>query len=106
MFHAKLHDYRTISSVGKVLKVFYHIWVWQSSWSGDLEFLSAVPMRFHIQFGFDWPSGFVENCFLEMVALYMYIVHGQGQTTPWGQIYSLTHLVSQLSHLLHVFTNK
>ena len=32
----------------------------------------------------------------------MYIAPGQGQTTPCGQIFSITHLVSQLSHLLHV----
>ena len=37
-----------------------------------------------------------------MAAIYLYIALGQGQTTHWGQMSSLTHLVSQLSHLLHV----
>ena len=32
----------------------------------------------------------------------MFIALGQGQTTPWGQIFSFTHLARQLSHFLHV----
>ena len=37
-----------------------------------------------------------------MVVIYMYIAPEQGQTTPLGKIFSLTHLFSQLSHLLQV----
>ena len=38
-----------------------------------------------------------------MAILYMYIASGQGQTTPWGQFFSLTVLFSQYSPLLQVF---
>ena len=33
----------------------------------------------------------------------MYITQGQGQTTPLGQMFSLTHLFGQLSPLAQVF---
>ena len=36
------------------------------------------------------------------MVIYMYIAPGQGQTTPLGQSYSLTHLFCQFSTLLHV----
>ena len=39
MLHAKFHDHRTISFVGKDFEDFYHIWVWQPYWSCDLEHL-------------------------------------------------------------------
>ena len=53
-----------------------------------------------MKFGFDWPSGFREKISLKMVVINMYIAPGHGQTTPGGQIFSLTHLFSQLSSLL------
>ena len=58
----------------KLLKGFYHIWVWRPSWSCDLNHLkklsSPLPKEaligpavseekmFEIDGGFDWPRGF------------------------------------------------
>ena len=51
----------------KIFKGFYHIWLWRPSWSCDLNHLynfgSSFLRRFHIKFGFDWPSGFREEDF-------------------------------------------
>ena len=47
------------------LRDFYHIRVWWPSWSCDPDartnFRSPYPWRLHTKFGFDWPSGFVEE---------------------------------------------
>ena len=37
MLHTKFHDHRIISSVGRNFEGVYHIWVWQPSWSCDLD---------------------------------------------------------------------
>ena len=65
MLHAKVHDHRAISSVGKDFEGFYNIWVWWKSWSCDLNHLYvlclAFQRRLHIRFGFDWPISFREK---------------------------------------------
>ena len=48
MLHAKFHDHRAISSVGKDFEGFYNIWVWWTSWSCDLNHLN-------------WPNSFREK---------------------------------------------
>ena len=55
-----------------------------------------------MKFGTDWPSGFRGDV-RKIMVMYMYIALGQGQTTPWGQIFLLTVLFSQYSPLLQVF---
>ena len=64
MFHAKFHDHRTISSVGKDFRRFL-------PYMGMAAILVMLPglyilcFRFpkeaHIKFGFDWPSGLREK---------------------------------------------
>ena len=54
----------------KIFKDFYHIRAWRPSWSWDPDaankLLFPLPQELHIQFGFNWPSGFggedVRNC--------------------------------------------
>ena len=48
---------------------------------------------------------FKRRC-LKIIAIHMYMAPGQGQTTPWGQIFSLTVLFSQSSPLLQDFLHK
>ena len=43
---------------------------------------------------------------LKIMVIYMYMAPGQGQTTPWCQIFSLTVLFSQSSPLLQDFLHK
>ena len=48
----------------KILKIFYHIWLWRTPWSCDpnvANFRSPGPWRFHMKFDFIWPSGFWEE---------------------------------------------
>ena len=61
MFHAKFHNYKTISSVGEGVN---HIWARQPSWSCNLDylyiyiyFLSQFSRRLNMKSDFDWPSG-------------------------------------------------
>ena len=46
----------------KILKGFYHIWVWRPSWSCDPDAANKLsfplPKEAPLKFGFDWPSGF------------------------------------------------
>ena len=72
------------------------------TWTIYIYFLSAFARRLHIKFGFDWPSGFREKIF-EIGGHILIYSPGGGADNPLG---SLTHLFSQLSHLLHVFSNK
>ena len=48
---------------------------------------------------------FKRRC-LKIMVIYMYMAPGQGQTTPWGQIFSITVLISQSSPLLQDFLHK
>ena len=64
-------------------------------------FLSAFPRRLHIKFGFDWPSDFREKIF-EIGGHILVYSPGAGAD---NQMFSLTHLFGQLSHLLHVLHN-
>ena len=51
---------------------------------------------------------FKRRC-LKIMVIYMYMAPGQGQTTqttPWGQMFSLTVLFSQSSPLLQDFLHK
>ena len=44
--------------------LFYNIWVQHVghvTWTMYTNFRSPFPFRFHIKFGFDWPSGFLEK---------------------------------------------
>ena len=55
-----------------------------------------------MKFGIDWLSGFRKKC-LKIMVIYMSIALGQGQTTHWGQMFSLTVSFSRYSPLLQVF---
>ena len=68
MLHAKLHDhiYRTINSFcRRFMKVFtinkHGGHLGHVTCTIYINFLSYFPMRLHIKFGFDWPSGFREE---------------------------------------------
>ena len=76
MLHVRFHDHRTISSGRRRFLRFFTI-----SWSCDQDHFPPSQ-----GFDFDWPSGFREED-----VIHMYIAPVQGQTTPWGQMYSLTH---------------
>ena len=60
MLHAMFQDHRTFGSGDD-----YPIPAWWPSWSCDLDHLYMLlfpfPWRLHINFGFDWPSGFGED---------------------------------------------
>ena len=47
----------------KIFEGVYPIWTWRPSWSSDLNYLYTHThwYQFHINFGFDWPSGFREE---------------------------------------------
>ena len=49
MPHAKSHDHRTISSVGKDFESFYHIWAWRPSWSCELDHLYILTFDLPIK---------------------------------------------------------
>ena len=66
MLHTKFPGNQHVrSGVEDFLKGFYHIWVWQPSWSCDPDTANKLsfplPRRLHIKFGIDWPSGFREE---------------------------------------------
>ena len=67
------------------------------TWTIYINFLPSFHRRLHIKFDFkfDWPSSFREEYGGHM---HVYIAPGQGQTTPWVNCFSLTHLFSQFSH--------
>ena len=63
MLHAKFQDHRTSGSGGedffKVFTIYGHDGhLGHVTWTIYINFRSPFPMRFHIKFGFDWPSGF------------------------------------------------
>ena len=45
----------------RFLKSFYHTWPWRPSWSCDPDPANKLPLRLHMKFGFNWPSGFGED---------------------------------------------
>ena len=63
MLHAKIQDHRTSGS-GE--EDFYRFLPYMGmaghlghvTWTIYINFRSPFPRRLHIQFGFDWPSGF------------------------------------------------
>ena len=65
MPQAKFQDQMSSDSGEEDFKGFYHIWAGRPSWSCDLDNLCKLwfpfPRRLHIQFDFDWPSGFREE---------------------------------------------
>ena len=56
MLHAKFQDHRTFGSGEEIFKGFYHIWVWQPSWSCDLENLYTMHNKFSNCFVWVSPS--------------------------------------------------
>ena len=63
MLHAKFQDHRTSGSGEedflKVLTIYGHGGhLGHVTWTIYINFHSPFPRRLHIQFGFDWPSGF------------------------------------------------
>ena len=63
MSNAKLQDHRTYGSGEEdFLKVFtIYVHDGHVTWTFYINFLSPFPRRFHMKFGFDWPSGFREE---------------------------------------------
>ena len=65
MLHAKFQDHRILVLEKKILKLFTiygpgglgHV-TW--TWTIYINFCSPFPRKLHMQFGFDWPSGFRE----------------------------------------------
>ena len=62
MLHAKFQNLRTSCSGEDFLR-FYTICVHgghlgHATWTIYINFLSPLPRRRHIEFGFGWPSGF------------------------------------------------
>ena len=65
MLHTKDRGNRsTGSGEGISLKGFYHIWVWQPSWScgPDAANTFVPPTHGGSKNGFNWPSGFWRRC--------------------------------------------
>ena len=63
MIHAKFQDHRTYGSGEedflKVFTIYRHgSHLGHVTWTIYINFLSALPRRLHIKFGFDWLSGF------------------------------------------------
>ena len=62
MIHAKFQDNRTSGFGEEFLRSFTYKGIMRPFWSCDLDnyenFHSPFPMRLHIKFMFDWPSGF------------------------------------------------
>ena len=65
MLHAKFQDIGLPVLEKKILEVFFpYIWPSRSrSYNRDHSYkLSfSLPRRLHMKFGFDWPSGFIEE---------------------------------------------
>ena len=52
MLHAKSHNHRTISSVGKIFEGLYHIYNWRGGHLGHvIIYIYYFPRRLHIKFG-------------------------------------------------------
>ena len=63
MLHAKFQDLRTFGSGVEDILRFFTIYghgghLGHVSWTIYINFRSPFPRRFHIKFGFDWPSSF------------------------------------------------
>ena len=63
MQHAKFQDHRTYGSGEEDFCRFLTIYrhgghLGHVTWTIYIKFLSPLPRRLHIKFGFDWPSGF------------------------------------------------
>ena len=73
MLHAKFQDHRTYGSgeedskglKGSLLFYYFYYTVYRHggnlghvTWTININFLYPLPRRFHIKFGFDWPSSF------------------------------------------------
>ena len=63
MLHAKFQDHRTSGSGEEDFLRFFTIYghgghLGHVTWTICINFLSPLPRRLHIKFGFDWPSGF------------------------------------------------
>ena len=62
MLHANFQDHRTSGSGAEDLKIFtiygHGGHLGHVTWTIYINFCSPFPRRLHIQFGFDWPSGF------------------------------------------------
>ena len=90
----------------KIFKSFYHIWAWRPSWSCDLDHLyklsfplpKEAPHKIWLWLfkRFQW-----RRC-LKMVVIYKYIVPGQGNTTPWGQIFFINSIIQAFAASVQV----
>ena len=66
IIHAKFHDHRTNSSVGKrflkVFTIYGHVGhLSHVTWTSYINFLPRFPRRLHMKFGFDWRRSFREK---------------------------------------------
>ena len=92
MFHAKFHDHRSISSVGKrLLKVFAIYWhgdhLVHVTWAIYIYFVSTFPRKRHIKYGFDCQAVLEKKIFENGGHIHVYS-SGAGAETPWGQFLS------------------
>ena len=85
MLHAKFQDHRTSGS-----EVFFTIYVYGRgghlglvTWAIYINFLSHFPRRLHMNLALIG-HGVLRRRALKILAIYMYIAPGQGQTPPLG----------------------
>ena len=56
--------------------------------------------------GFDWPSGFREEDFLNIMLIFIYIALWWGQTSPLGPFLRIIYIFSPFAHFLNGFLFK
>ena len=65
------------------------------TWTIYIYFLSAFPRRFHIKFGFDWPSSFREKIF-EIGGHIHVKSSGAGADNPLGSNFFINTFIQSL----------
>ena len=96
MIHAKFQDHRTSGSGEEYFKGVYHIWAWRSSWSYDLDHLYKLSFSLLKEAPHEIWHGLAkwfQRICLKIMVMYMYIAPGQGQTTPWQQIFFINSIL-------------
>ena len=53
------------ASSGKILSVFYHIWVWWPSWSCDPDFVIKLSFPSPVESEVDLDLGYIENVLMD-----------------------------------------
>ena len=94
-----------LDSEKKKFSCLYHIWAWRPSWSCDLDhlntFISPIPLRLHMKFGFNRSSCFSGK---EIWKCWIWMTLDQGQwmiLTFDIHIGPCTHLVNCIYQLWH-----